>query len=33
MELSPPLVPLARDVQLALQWAYSGAEAIPENRK
>lgn len=33
MELSPPLVPLARDVQLALQWAYFGAEAIPEKQE
>jgi hypothetical protein len=30
MELSPPLVPLARDVQLALRWAYFGAEEIPD---
>ena len=31
MRLSPPLIPFARDVQLALQWAYFGAEAIPKD--
>jgi len=29
MELSPPLVPLARDVQEALQYAYFGPEELP----
>ena len=29
MRLSPPLMPFVRDVQMALQWAYFGAEAIP----
>ena len=29
MELSPPLMPFARDVQTAIQWAYFGNEAIP----
>lgn len=28
-ELSPPLVPFARDVQEALQWAYFGGEPVP----
>ena len=30
MELSPPLVPLAKDVQEALRWAYFGTEEIPQ---
>lgn len=30
MELSPPLFPLVSDLQEALQWAYFGAQAIPE---
>jgi hypothetical protein len=30
MDLSPPLVPFARDIQQALQWAYFGAGAIPD---
>lgn len=30
-ELSPPLVPLAHAVQTALQWAYFGAEGIPDD--
>ena len=29
MELSPPLIPFARDVQEALQWAYFGKEIPP----
>lgn len=29
MELSPPLMPFARDVQTAIQWAYFGNEALP----
>lgn len=29
MRLSPPLMPLVRDVQTALQWAYFGAEGVP----
>lgn len=29
MTLSPPLIPFARDVQEALQWAYFGAESLP----
>lgn len=29
-ELSPPLIPFARDVQEALQWAYFGGEPVPE---
>lgn len=29
MELSPPLMPFAHDVQTAIQWAYFGNEAIP----
>ncbi len=29
-ELSPPLIPFARDVQGALQWAYFGGEPLPE---
>jgi len=31
MELSPPLMPFARDIQQALQWAYFGPEAIPKD--
>jgi hypothetical protein len=30
MELSPPLVPFARDVQMALQWGYFGADSVPK---
>jgi hypothetical protein len=30
-ELSPPLVPFAHAVQQALQWAYFGAEDLPED--
>jgi len=30
MELSPPLIPLANDVQQALTWAYFGDEGIPK---
>ena len=30
MELSPPLMPFARDVQTAIQWAYFGTEPIPQ---
>jgi hypothetical protein len=30
MELSPPLIPFANDVQEALQWAYFGDQGIPE---
>lgn len=33
IELSPPLVPLATEVQMALTWAYFGAEAVPEGGK
>lgn len=29
MDLSPPLIPFAKGVQLAIQWAYFGPEAIP----
>lgn len=29
MRLSPPLMPLVRDVQTAIQWAYFGAESVP----
>ena len=29
MKLSPPVVPFAKDVQEALQWAYFGAEVVP----
>lgn len=29
MELSPPLMPFARDVQTAIQWAYFGNETLP----
>jgi hypothetical protein len=31
MQLSPPLIPFAKDVQTALQWAYFGTEAIPDD--
>jgi len=31
MELSPPLLPFANDVQQALQWAYFGDKGIPED--
>lgn len=31
MELSPPLVPFANDVQQALQWAYFGNQGIPKS--
>ena len=31
MELSPPLMPFAKAVQEAIQWAYFGAEAIPKD--
>jgi len=31
MELSPPLIPFANDVQQALQWAYFGDKGIPED--
>lgn len=30
MELSPPLIPFANDVQQALTWAYFGSDKIPE---
>ena len=30
-ELSPPLIPFAKAVQLAMQFAYFGAETIPED--
>ena len=30
MDLSPPLIPFARDVQQALRWAYFGPEDVPE---
>ncbi len=30
MDLSPPLIPFAKSVQMAIQWAYFGAEAIPK---
>lgn len=29
MDLSPPLVPFAKAVQTAIQWAYFGPEGIP----
>jgi hypothetical protein len=32
-ELSPPLVPFAKKVQEALQYAYFGAEGVPEPKK
>lgn len=31
MELSPPLIPFANDVQQALTWAYFGSDKIPED--
>ena len=31
MELSPPLIPFANDVQQALQWAYFGDKSVPED--
>ncbi len=31
MEISPPLIPFANDVQQALQWAYFGDEGVPES--
>lgn len=31
MELSPPLVPFANDVQEALRWAYFGDAPIPDS--
>ena len=30
MDLSPPLIPFAKDVQEALQWAYFGKEIPPD---
>jgi len=33
MELSPPLIPFAKEVQQAMQWAYFGKEAIPEAKE
>lgn len=30
-DLSPPLVPFAKDIQQALQWAYFGAGTIPQD--
>lgn len=30
MELSPPLIPFATDVQQALQWAYFGSDKVPD---
>jgi len=30
MELSPPLMPFANDIQTALKWAYFGNDNIPE---
>lgn len=33
MELSPPLIPFAKAIQTALQWAYFGNEGIPEADK
>ena len=33
MELSPPLIPFANDVQQALQWAYFGDEGVPDEVK
>ncbi|GAF93543.1 unnamed protein product, partial [marine sediment metagenome] len=32
-ELSPPLVPFAKSIQTALQYAYFGDEALPEDSK
>ncbi|MBW2645089.1 MAG: hypothetical protein JRE23_02720 [Deltaproteobacteria bacterium] len=31
MELSPPLIPFANDVQQALTWAYFGDKGMPED--
>jgi len=31
MELSPPLIPFANDVQKALQWAYFGDQGVPDD--
>jgi len=31
MELSPPLIPFANDVQQALQWAYFGDKGVPDD--
>jgi len=31
MEISPPLIPFANDVQKALQWAYFGDKGVPED--
>jgi hypothetical protein len=31
MELSPPLIPFANDVQQALRWAYFGSDKVPES--
>jgi len=31
MELSPPLIPFANDVQMALQWAYFGDQGVPDD--
>ena len=31
MELSPPLIPFANDVQQALSWAYFGDQGVPED--
>jgi hypothetical protein len=33
MELSPPLIPFAKDVQEALQWAYFGKETPPDSEE
>jgi hypothetical protein len=30
MELSPPFIPFANDVQKALEWAYFGGKGIPD---
>ena len=30
MELAPPLIPFANDVQQALQWAYFGDQGVPD---
>ncbi len=32
MEISPPLVPFAKDVQEALTWAYFGAEGVTNTK-
>ena len=31
MEISPPLIPFANDVQKALTWAYFGSDDVPED--